>query len=106
MLLTCLAAILLQVPQIELRTSRFSAQYGYIRSLAEGNERASTPSLEKAVEEMRGLESSFPNQIKTRTGAVIEAGNSGQARVNELYWRTLDALVFSSGSVEQLAGVG
>src|SRR5579872_328368 len=98
-----LASQLTSLPRINLSVSKFAAHYGLIRAMEEAKEAPATPGLRVAVSDLEALERKFPNRIKTRAGAVIEASSGGQNRVNELYWRTLDAFTFSAGSVDRMA---
>lgn len=94
-----------QVPAIHLSTSQFTAEYGYLRSLEEAGERSSDPNLQGSIDALAKLEKSFPDQIKTRSGAVIKAIEGSHGNVDALYWRTLDALTFSAGSTERLSSI-
>jgi|GEM_PF-4462788 len=105
LLLAFLAGQIATTPRINLSVSRFAAQYGAIRAMEEAKEESKAPGLRAAVDDLKALEQSFPNQIKTRSGAVVRAGDGGQAKVSALYWRTLDALTFSAGSEEALADI-
>jgi len=105
LLLALLVGQIAAVPRINLSVSRFAAQYGAIRSMEESNEDPKTPGLKAAVDDLKALEQSFPNQIKTRSGVVVRAGDGGQAKVSALYWRTLDALTFSASSGDALSDI-
>lgn len=103
MVLAALLAFQMQAPpRIGLSTSQFAAQYGLLRAMQEAKEKPSPKGLQAAVDQLSAIEHSFPSRIRSRSGAVIDAASAGQARVSELYWRTLDALVYSSGSDESL----
>ncbi|HTQ08578.1 MAG TPA: hypothetical protein VMI31_00760 [Fimbriimonadaceae bacterium] len=90
------------LPAIHLSQSEFAAQYGTIRAMEEAKETPEAPGLRKAVEDLAALQHRFPSRIKTRAGQLVEAEKDGRARVDGLYWRTLDALTFSAESAEGL----
>jgi hypothetical protein len=89
------------IPEIKLSTSRFVAQWGYVRAAVEAKEAPTTPGLKAAYDDLIQFDSNLPIRIKTRTGAVVE----GRDKAGPLFWRTLDALVFSAGSVDDLARI-
>jgi hypothetical protein len=89
------------LPEIKFSTSRFVAQWGYLRSLVEEPDRFRPQAMRVALGELSALDRSLPTRIKTRAGAVIE----GSEKAAPLYWRTLDALVYSAGSVEDLSRI-
>lgn len=86
---------------VELSTSKFAAQYGFLRHLAES--KGEEPRYAEALSAMRKLEASFPDEITVRSGAAYKATDVGRERVNELYWRSIDVLVYSSRDAGVLA---
>lgn len=96
MLLSLILAFQMKAPQIKLGSSGQAAFYGYLRSVQESGEKPASPGVQQAVDTLATLERSFPSQIRTRSGAVLTASTSSQAKINELYWRTLDALVYGA----------
>ncbi|MFI5385756.1 MAG: hypothetical protein ACHQ50_06510 [Fimbriimonadales bacterium] len=106
MVLPLLAALgIATLPNLRLTTSPFAAQYGYIRAAQEAGERPAGSGLSKAVDDLTALGKSFPSQFTSRSGRVVSVPGSTQAQVDELYWRTIDALVFSIGDPARFAAV-
>jgi hypothetical protein len=90
-----------ELPEIKLSISRFVAQWGHLRALTEEPEPPRAPGLKSALDALAALDRSLPTRIKTRSGTVVE----GREKAAPLYWRTLDALVYSAGSVEDLSRI-
>jgi hypothetical protein len=88
---------------VDLSTSKFAAHYGYLRQVA------SSPSADarygEAASILMKLQESFPNEIALRSGITQKASDVGQERINELYWRSIDVLAYSSRDVGVLASI-
>lgn len=97
MLLALIAAITttsVKANAIELSTSKFGAQYGYLRHLM------TAPSADAqyvdAVTALNALTAKFPDKITLRSGKTYDVKDVGEARLQELYWRSIDVLAYSS----------
>lgn len=87
---------LIATPKLNLSTSAYAAQYGYIRAAQEAKEETS------ASQQLNSLQKGFPPQFTTRSGRTV---TEPQAQVTELYWRTIDALAFSAGDASRLVSI-
>lgn len=87
---------LIATPKLNLSTSAYAAQYGYIRAAQEAKEETS------ASQHLNSLQKGFPPQFTTRSGRTV---TEPQAQVTELYWRTIDALAFSAGDASRLVSI-
>lgn len=97
--MTSLLLFAFAVPIVELRTSLYASSYGAIRSALDRGETPGVVSLATGVETLKKLEARFPDHIRTRAGAEIK---DDPVRAKSLYWRTLDAYVYSANSVSDL----
>lgn len=98
LVMTSLGQLVVKSPAIAFKTSEFAAHYGRLRSQQLSKEKG----YEDAVKILSELEQVFPDRIIQRNGVTVEAKISGQEKVNELFWRSIDILAFSAGSMEGL----
>jgi hypothetical protein len=89
-----------QAQVIQLSTSKFGSHFGYLRHLM------TAPSADAAfgdsVAALWELEKQFPDQITLRSGKVHDAKDVGKPRIQELYWRSIDVLAYSSTDLSML----
>jgi hypothetical protein len=95
-----LTAALGQADIIQISTSKFSAHYGYLRHLA--TQETVPKEFAESIRLLSELEKTFPEKITMRSGKVYEVKEVGRARVNELYWRSVDVIVFTASALDTL----
>jgi hypothetical protein len=90
---------------IRLSTSPFAAHYCYLRAATEPGSTLPPGALGAGVNELAKLESTFPDEIRTRTGNILRAENGKREHIDALYWRTIDAFVLGASSLSDLNGL-
>lgn len=99
-LILVLFGAMAQANIIQLSTSKFGGQYGYLRY--QMGQETPDPAHVDAVKVLRELEAKFPEKITLRSGVTHEAKDVGAARIGELYWRSVDVLAYSSVDIAML----
>lgn len=73
---------------ISVTTSEFASRYAAWRS--------------QPSDVSRQIEAKFPSVFESRLGGVSKEEEVGKERIKALYWRTIDALVFSADNLDRL----
>lgn len=96
-------AMIASADVVQLSTSKFAGHYGYLRHSA-GNPNPDIRYAE-AISILKKIQDGFPNEIMVRSGTTYKAAEVGQDRINELYWRSIDVLAYSSRDAGVLATI-